>query len=275
MIFRTINFCTMTMTLLLGAGYSPEAISAAAAEVKRGEAPASAVASERKTDIWKVVGPLVAGSYTGSCLRTPDGRKGDATITVRADGTASWGELRVDLHAAKVTKLNRARDDRGKFTTKATIAVDDKQSAKLTLLSGVDGKNDDATLARGATSLSCRNVAGGAALNARPLYITMALPLEGKKQTIVCNDPRSPMLMPRDVDVAGANGVIQIGKTAFDMKTAYNEAYVVEHGGSSLLLTATLPAKREISIKYDSAGKVLSVTAMEKNALTYSCTRKG
>jgi hypothetical protein len=282
MIRRTALLSALTLGLLLGAcssknkdgadgGENVEAQAAGEAKAQA-EAPVEAAPPAPRIDYWKVVGPLVAGSYSGKCVRMPDARNMDATITVGADGKTSAGGLDADFHMAKTAMLTRSRDDKGQFSTIAVLAIGEGKGGMLTLQAGQAAKEGNAGFARDGIGLMCSNV-GFDKLNAQPLYSALPKLLNWKKQTISCLDT-SNLLVRRDVDVEVVDGVVKIGDASFDMKAAVSEGFTVDDAGGSLALAIVMPEERVISVMYDGAGKLTQVTAFHKQESTHSCTVK-
>jgi hypothetical protein len=283
MIRRTALLSALTLTLLLSACNSKNKDSAAAGEGTEAQAaagvpatvevPAEVAPPERKMDYWRVVGPLVAGSYSGTCVRMPDGRKMEAAITIGADGKASAGGLNVDFRPAKMAALMRARNDKGQYSALATLYVDDNKGGMLSLQSSQGGNDGSASLARDDIGLVCSNIRGADTLNAQPMYRALSKLLEGKKQTIGCLDSKN-LLVRRNVDVEVVDGVVKIGDASFDMKAADSEGFTFDDAGGSLSLAISMPDERTIYVMYDGAGKLMQVLARHKDESTHFCSGK-
>ncbi|KQQ87861.1 hypothetical protein [Massilia sp. Leaf139] len=281
MIRRTALFSALSLALLLGAcskkddteGDQAQAEQQAAAEGQaEGDASADA-APAPKMNYWPVVGPFVAGNYSGACTRMPDARKMDAAITVGADGKASAAGMAVDFTMAKKTMLMRTRDDKGQYNTMAMFSVDDDKAGMLTLQTGKAGEGSYASLSRDDVGLVCSNAAGIEKLNAQPLYLSLGKLLNGKKQAVSCLDT-SNLLVRRDLAVELSDGVLKVGDARFDMREAVNESFVFDDAGSTAGLILVLPEERRISVMYDGAGQVTNVTAFDKEGSTHACDRK-
>ena len=278
MIRRTALLSAMSLSLLLGACSKNEEPAAAdegkqaqVADAQAAEAPAAEPAPERKLDYWKALGPLLAGSYNGNCLRMPDGRKMDALVTIGADGKVASGDLQLDFHAAKMAMMMRSRDDKGQYSTLGTISIDDGKTGMLSLLSSPAGKESTVSLSSGDIGLICSNTSGVGSFNNQALFLTAAKLLNGKKQSIGCLDTKN-LLVRRKVDVEVADGVIRIGEDAFDMKTAVSEGFTLMDGGGSLMLNVVMPQEKTVNVAYDGAGKLVNVQARDKQESTHFCT---
>lgn len=279
MIRRTALLSAISLSFLLG-GCSKNEDQAAADEGKQAqatadaqaaEAPAAEPAPERKLDYWKALGPLLAGSYNGNCLRMPDGRKMDALVTIGADGKVASGDMQLDFHAAKMAMLMRSRDDKGQYSTLGTLSIDDGKAGMLSLMSSPAGKESTISLSRGDIGLMCSNNSGVGSFNNQALFLTAAKLVNGKKQSIGCLDTKN-LLVRRKVDVEVVDGVIRIGDDAFDMKTAVSEGFTLMDGGTSLMLNVVMPQEKSINVAYDGAGKLVNVQARDKQESTHFCT---
>lgn len=274
MIRRTALLSAITLSLLLGACSKHEEPAAAdqGQQAQIADAPPAAEpAPERKIDYWKALGPLLAGSYNGNCLRMPDGRKMDGLVTIGADGKVASGDLQLDFHAAKMAMLMRSRDEKGQYSTLGTLSLDDGKAGALSLMSSPAGKESSISLSSGDIGLMCSNTSGIGSFNDQALFLTAAKLMDGKKQAIGCLDTKN-LLVRRQVDVEVVNGVIRIGDDAFDMKAAVSEGFMVMDGGASLMLTVVMPQEKSINIAYDGAGKLVNVQARDKQESTHFCT---
>lgn len=275
MMRRTALLSALTLSLLLSAcgkdkdEANEDSQAQAAAEVQEEAAPAEE-APPPKMDPWPVLGPLVAGNYSGACMRTPDGHKADATIALTADGKASAGGVDVDFREAKKLMVGRMRDDKGQFRALAVFSVDDDKGGMLSLQGGA-GENS-ASLSKGDVGLICSKV-NADKLNAQPLYLAFARLLDGKKQTVSCLDTRN-LLVRRDVDVAIEDGVLKIGDAAYDIKAAVDESVSIDDAGRSLALGIGMADKRTVNLFYDGAGRLTNVMGRNEQESTHHCERK-
>lgn len=270
---RTTLLSALTLSLLLAAcGHkneetSPDGIVADNAEAMA-ETPAEPDQPAPKLDYWKFVGPLVAGTYEGECVRLPDARKMDATIKVGAGGKVSASGLDVDFQATKSVMMMRSHDSKGQYNTIATLAVDDGQGGMLSLQSG---KDSGASLSKGEIGMACTTVAGNGNLNARPLYLSLAPLLDGKKQTIGCLDTDN-LLVRRNLDFEVRDGVVRIGDASFDLKAAESEGFTVNDNGATVGLAVVMPGKRMLNVFFDGAGKLTLLRAENDQQSTHHCS---
>jgi len=282
MIRRTALLSTLTLSLLLSAcGKNKDGADAGAdaqtqAQAQDAEQGAAAAPEQEapppQLAYWPVVGPFLAGSYGGECLRMPDARKMDGAIDVGADGKVSAGGLDLDFRAAHKLVLGRMRDAEGHFSTMAILAMEDDKAGLLSLNSGAPLKESTASLAHKDIALMCSKVKADK-LNAQPLHVALSKLLNGKKQTLSCLDTKNLMLR-RDVDVELAGGVIRIGDASFDLKAADAETITIDDAGRSMALGVVMPDKRMINLFYDGAGKLTGAMGMNEQESTHSCEEK-
>ncbi|QNA90239.1 hypothetical protein G4G28_20190 [Massilia sp. Dwa41.01b] len=224
-------------------------------------------------DYWKVVGPLVAGDYSGACMRKPDARKMEASVKVGADGKASSNGLEVDFRESKKTMLSRQRDAKGQYTAMALFSVDEQKGGMLTVLSSRDGGKGAVNLERDDLGIMCSEVAGTDKLSAQPLYQVLAALALGKKQTVSCVDTKN-LLVRRDTEVEFSDGVLRIGDASYAVKDALFETYGFDDAGRSVSLGVGLPDKHNISLSFDGAGKLTGVMGLNERESTHSCEAK-
>lgn len=265
----------LALALLLSACDNKEEQQAASDENSQAqsvaEEPAVAEAPAPKLNYWPVVGPLIAGSYSGSCLRLPDMGKVDAAIVVDAEGKASSGTMKSDFHAAKLLMLTRAREAGGAYGGMVSALVDESKAGGMALALGGPGKPGSATLARDDITLTCSIVGGGDALIAQPLYQSVSKLLDAKKQTLGCTN-LATLLTRKDVEAGVVDGVLKVGDVSFDLKTSTNEMLSFNDAGANLSFTYQLADKRIVSVGYNGAGKLSSVQAFTDSAISVSCS---
>jgi hypothetical protein len=277
MVRHTALLAALALTFTLGACSSKDDNEDAAGAQAQAEAaappdePAVAEAPVRTLDFWKVIGPLAAGKYSGTCGDMSSMRAFQSAITVGADGKASGGDLQADFHLASMAGLNRSRDQNGQYSAMLTLSIDEKKSGGLSLTSDATGRAGSASLTRGDKMLNCANTAMGPALGATSPYAAVSKLLDTSKLSMDCNDPKDIMVQ-RKVDVRLADGAITIGDTTFDLKTASGESVMFSDAGRSLLLGFTLADERSVNVGYGGDGKMSLVHIWHKSALTHSCT---
>jgi len=282
MIRRTALLSALTLSLLLAACSKDKDESAdadetqAQAQAEGGEQAETDIQAEEppppKADYWKVVGPLVAGDYSGACMRKPDMRKMDATITVGADGKASSSGMELDFREARKVMLTRQRQKDGGYGAMFMFSVDEGKGGDL-LLQSAEGGKGSAIINRDDIGLMCSEVGGIDKLSARPLRAVFSGLLDAKRQTVSCLDNKN-LLVRRDTDVEIDGDVLQIGGTKFDIAGAETEMFTFDDAGRTMALSLLMPDKQTIALGYDGAGKLTSVTVLNELERSYSCEPK-
>ncbi len=282
MIRRTALLSALTLSLLLAACSKDKDESADAdetqtqAQAEGGEQAETDIQAEEppppKADYWKVVGPLVAGDYSGACMRKPDMRKMDATITVGADGKASSSGMELDFREARKVMLTRQRQKDGGYGAMFMFSVDEGKGGDL-LLQSAEGGKGSAIINRDDIGLMCSEVGGIDKLSARPLRAVFSGLLDAKRQTVSCLDNKN-LLVRRDTDVEIDGDVLQIGGTKFDIAGAETEMFTFDDAGRTMALSLLMPDKQTIALGYDGAGKLTSVTVLNELERSYSCEPK-
>lgn len=281
MIRRTALLSALTLSLLLAAcgkdrdetaSEDAQAQAEAAAEGEGGSAPADDAPAPPppRMKYWPVLGPLVAGSYSGSCMRKPDLGKVDATITVGAGGKASSNGLDLDFSEAPKVSLMRVRDDQGAYGTSATFSMRPEKDGFLNVSSLGGGT---VSIDREDKGLMCSKVGGTDKLNSQPLHQALASLINGKKQTLGCTDFKN-IMVSRDVDVEIDGTVIRIGDASYDMKLAATEMLGFDEAGESMSLSVIMPDQSTAMLMYDGAGTLTHANARNQTEATHACTQK-
>ena len=179
-------------------------------------------------DYWKVVGPLVTGGYSGTCVAMPSGSKVDA-VTVGAAGKVSANGLEIDVHEAAKATLTRHRNDQGEFSATAMLTIDGSKGGTVLLRSDTGGKGI-ASLNRDDGSVTCTDVPGLDKLHAQPLYVALAGLQLDKKMMASCASIKNP-LSRQDTEITFADGVLKVGDNAYAIKDAFSESFDFDGGG--------------------------------------------
>lgn len=262
MIRRAVFLSYLVLPLLLGACNNKKQQEAAVEQVQEAApaaAPVADAAPAPRRDIWKAVGPLMAGTYSGNCARLPAEAKAPATITLGADGKASSGDVKPDFGMARVGLVKRARDDEGRYSIFATVTNDDGADGSMFFLETVRGSQAlQAHLTSGDMKLACTDVTGVAALTTKPVYPVLLSLLDGKKRTIGCSDLKN-VLVRKDTDVQVTGSKITIGAATYDMSNAISETLTLGDRDGKMIFTVELADKRTIMLAWDSAGNLLAV----------------
>lgn len=276
MIRRTTLLSAITISLLLAA--CSKNSGSTMPEQDAGEAQAQVVSqadhvspADARIDYWSVVGPLVAGSYGGSCLRLPDARKLDARIDIKADGKVGAGGIDVDFREAREFMLMRMGDN-GQNGTAAMFEMHTNKEGALSLQSHV-GATGTVSLGRDEIGVICEGVDGVAKLDAMPPHGLLAKLVKTEKQTLGCLDTRD-FLTKRNMDIELDGSVIKVGDAAYDARTAANEILTIKDKGESTSLMLLMPDKQTITLIYDGEGKLKSLVGINPEHATHSCDRK-
>jgi hypothetical protein len=277
MVRRTAPLSVLTLTLLLGACSNKSEAPAAAADLppaseQRVTTKAAPPEAERKFDFWQFVGPLVAGTYRGNCEDKPGAGATPGAVTVSADGKATAGALNLDFRNAQTMKLARKRHTNGDYGTHAVLTSADG-NAKLWLNAESLKDGSAVSLTQGGSGPVCSGVEAINSLNGRPLYMALTALLEGSKQTIPCMDKANP-LQKRDVEVNFAGSVVTVGDLKLDMQGAVDEGFAVEDSGKLLKMGFFLSDDRSLSVQYDTAGKITSLSSRKGREIVHSCDVK-
>lgn len=275
MIRRTALLSALSFSLLLSAcgkdkdDTAADAQAETAAQAEDGSEQADETPAPRMK-YWPILGPMVAGTYGGACLRKADMGKVDGAITVGADGKASSKDIDVDFREASKISLIRTGDAKDGYGMTATISMPSEADGFLNLSSLGGGT---VGLVRGDQGVVCSNTGGMDRLNSQPLYQALASLVSGKKQALSCVDTRNIMTR-RDVDVEIDGSILKIGDASLDMKLAATEMVNVEDGGSSVLLSVTMPDQSMATLIYDGTGTLTNATSRNKTESTHACERK-
>lgn len=280
MIRRTTLLSAITISLLLAAcSKNPDQSDSDMPEQDAGEAQSQAVSqadyvplpTAARIDYWPIVGPLVAGSYGGSCLRMPDARKLDARVDIKADGKVAAGGIDIDFREAREFMLMRMGDN-GQNGTAAMFEMHTNKEGALSLQSHVGAKGN-VSLARDETGVICEGVEGVAKLDAMPPHQLLAKLVTTKKQTLGCLDTRDFMTR-RNMDIEIDGSIIKVGDAIYDAKTAANEILTIKDKGESASLMLIMRDKQTITLIYDGEGKLKSLVGINPDQATHSCDRK-
>jgi len=276
MMRRTALLSTLAATLTLAACNKQADTAASPPAQATPPAPVAPATAARTTHVWQAVGPLLAGSYQGSCALAPASAMQDATILLGPDGKAASGALQVDFRAADMALVKRARDSDGQYGTMASVAIDANSNAggMFLLQAGRSDKETHVNFTRGDQTLLCTGVSGAGALNARPLYPTLLRLVTRKKQTIGCADLKNASVR-KDADVEVGPGVIRIGAASFAMHDVVSEMLTLSEGGSKLMFSVELANQRSVILLYDGAGKLAAASHTNDEKFNQVCFAQG
>lgn len=279
MIRRTALLSALTCSLLLGAcsknqpandAQSPESTDTQSqVDPEPNDAPEP---PPPRLAFWPIVGPLVAGNYGGQCMRMPDARQMDASIGVAPDGKVVSGDLAIDFGQARKAMLMRVRDDKGQYGSTALFEMESDKDGLVNVQSSGDGKGT-VTLTRDGVGIMCGDVAGDYKLAAQPLHTLLPRLAPKGKQTLACLDTKN-LLVRRDTDVVIDGHVVRIGDEAIDMNSAITEMMMIDDSGESIAFSLGLPEDHMLTLLYDGAGKLKSLSGRNAQEAMYSCEPK-
>ena len=274
----TVLLSALTVSLLLGAcsknkdDSTEEAQAQTASDAQAQAGTQADAAPAARVSYWPVLGPLVAGTYSGACLRMPDAHKMDASVAIGADGKVSSSGLDIDFREAGKIMLMRVRHDNGQYASTAMFAMNPEKAGILTMQSG-EANQGSVSLVRDDVGVMCSGIAGVDKLNTQPLYMALSGLIKDKQQTLGCLDTKN-LLVRRDLDVEIDGGVIKVGDASYDIKAATNEIMTIDDAGESMSLAVTMPDKRTLTLLYDGAGQLKALMGMDDQASAHSCERK-
>lgn len=283
MIRHTALLSALTISLLLGACSKDngDAAQQAAAEAQAAEALAQDEAQEdappetwTPMDYWPVVGPFVAGSYSGTCIDKKNAKPMNGSASVATSGKVgfSGADIRLDLdfRASQRVNLSRNLDSSGLRKSSAWFSMRPEEDGGMMLHSGEAGKGM-LQLSRGDVELMCMEIAGADKLVAQPLNVALASLLDVKKQTLSCMANREVQNW-RDVDVRIGGGVIKVGDESFDTRTATSETMMSDNAGEHVSVLIGMP-DTQLQMTYHGAGKLADLSVSKPgNMLT--CQQK-
>jgi len=283
MIRHTALLSALTISLLLGACSKDngDAARQAAAEAQATEAQADADAQEdappetwTPMDYWPVVGPFVAGSYSGTCLDKKNAKPMNGSASVATSGKVGFNgadiRLDIDFRGSQRVNLSRNLDSSGVRKSSAWFSMRPEEDGGMMLHSGEAGKGI-LQLSRGDVELMCMDIAGSDKLVAQPLNVALASLLDVKKQTLSCM-ANMQVQNWRDVDVEIGGGMIKVGDESFDTRTATMEAMMSDDAGENVSVLIGMPGAH-LQMKYHGAGKLADLS-INREGNSLSCQQK-
>lgn len=223
-----------------------------------------------KIDYWPMLGPLLAGSYTGGCMRLPQSEvlRGVA-IVLDEHGRLSAPDIGVDMRGAQMIQLAR-ESKAGTVKVSAMLSIDAANGPVLSLSD--EGRPDGASavIMQSESQISCGKGAPLAKLRGQPLYKVAARVIEGSGRTLKCGNLKTRMEW-KDTGFRVANGIVTLGAESFDLRLAGKESLMLTAEENQLAYSFSLPGRPLMYVFYDAAGQVMSVEGRTEHETTHAC----
>jgi len=236
-------------------------------------APGAAVGNAAQSaagDVWPAVGPLLAGSHSGSCTRTPQLDAVEATVSLDAAGKLTAPDISADMRQAQMISLTRETAG-GAVKAGAMLSMDAEKGPVLTLSD--EGKPDGAGAAvmRGEQMISCPKGPPLDKLRSQPLYKTMARFVETPGVAVTCVSKANP-LEQKQAEFKLAGGVATLGGESFDLGRAEFETLSIVPGENQVLYSVKLPGGNLMQVGYDMSGKLVALQDGGDSGLVRGCS---
>lgn len=221
-------------------------------------------------DVWPAVGPLLAGSHSGGCTRTPQLDTAEATITLDAGGKLTAPDISADMRKAQAISLTRETAG-GAVKAGAMLSMDAEKGPVLTL--NDEGRPDGASAAvmRGEQLISCPKGPPLDKLRSQPLYKTMARFVETPGVAVTCVSKANP-LAQKQAEFKLAGGVATLGGESFDLGRAELETLSIVPGENQVLYSVKLPGGNLMQVGYDLSGKLVALQDGGDSGLVRGCS---
>ena len=229
-----------------------------------------ASAAAGKIDYWPMVGPLLAGSYAGDCMRLPQSEAlRGAAITLDELGKLSAPDIGVDMRHAQMIQL--ARETRaGTVKVSAMLSIDAANGPVLTLSDEGGPEGGSAVIMQSESQISCGKGTPLAKLRGQPLYKVAAQVIEGSGRTLKCGNLKTRMEW-KDTGFKVEQGVVTLGAESFDLRLADKESLMLTAEENQLAYSFSLPGRPLMYVFYDAAGKVMSIEGRTEHETTHAC----
>lgn len=220
-------------------------------------------------DVWPAVGPLLAGSHTGSCTRTPQLDAVEATISLDAEGKLTAPDISVDMRKPQMIQLSRETAG-GAIKAGAMLSMDAEKGPVLTLSD--EGKPDGAgaALMRGEQMISCPKGPPLDKLRSQPLYKSMARFVDTPAVAVTCVSRANP-LEQKKAEFKLAGGMATLGAETFDLSRAETETLMIIPAENQVLYSFKLPGGPLMQVGYDLSGKLVALQDGGASGLTRGC----
>lgn len=221
-------------------------------------------------DVWPAVGPLLAGSHSGGCTRTPQPDTAESTITLDAGGKLTAPDVSADMRKAQAISLTRETAG-GAVKAGAMLSMDAEKGPVLTLSD--EGRPDGASavVMRGEQLVSCPKGPPLDKLRSQPLYKTMARFVETPGVAVTCVSKANP-LEQKQAEFKLAGGVATLGSESFDLGRAELETLSIVPGENQVLYSVKLPGGNLMQVSYDLSGKLVALQDGGESGLVRGCS---
>lgn len=258
-----------------GCGREPAGNDAAAPVESVAEADQASAAQAPalpKRDYWKLLGPSLAGDYSGPCMRITGagGERKDMAVSLAADGKYTFSDHAGNLLDSTTATINRSRNEDGSMGLVFSAIGNNSAFSLATGPRGV-GSQANLTRAQGVETFACEAAKHTVALNSKPLHVTLAPVLEQPSQKIDCM--MSGKLVPASVDFQLKNGVLTVGQYTYEL-AGMREMITLENGFSTLSYIALNGDSDSVSVTLNESGTVELVSRRHEKDGMMTCTHE-
>jgi len=241
------------------------------ASPSHGAASSPAAAAETR-DPWPSVAPLIAGTYTGGCMRVPQMDTVDARIVLGLDGKVTAPDTSFDVRKAQLITLTRETAASG-ARAGAMLSMDAEKGPILNLLDTGKPDGAGAALIAGDKQLSCPKGAPLDKLRSQPLHKALAQLVESPERSIKCVDVATKMSW-KDTPFKLAGGVLTLGNETFDLNHADLETLMIVASEDQVTYAARMPNGPMLHVSYTLAGKLIAIQGQAGKGLSHACQRE-
>ena len=223
----------------------------------------------RASAAYDAIGPLLAGTYTGTCDAKPDleDAQGPAAITVGADGKVRAPGVAFDLRDSLLAELSRTTDKKKPQATAVFRAI--YEESYFLLLPR--GDTYTAAAKSDGQEFGCERVTVTSTLKDRSFALSLAAALDIER-TVACGllDNETP----RDAVFRLAHGHARIDDQTVDLTHARTESLEIGQG-RGMQYAAELPDRRVFVVRYDTRGEIIEVGILAGGEPVTGCKGAG
>lgn len=230
-------------------------------------ARADGPSAPRDFDYWRVISPLVAGTYEGQCQRLPEPTRSPGTFIVTEDGSVTIGDFNETMRKGEI-KL--ARTIQNGVMTNLVEATDGQ--LRIHLVDAGSSSGVGTTMTREDKVVTCEKAAQPLGLRSQRIYPLFAQMVESPTEQFKCFDPVNASQTA--VPFKFSDGVLTIGSDTFDFKSAEQETAAFSHGLSRVEYHGFLANQQTVHFELDEQGKLRRFGAMAKDKRPYMCELK-